>query len=202
MVLGGGALAGRRLFAHRLDEYLQAARIAVDPARIELSLALTPGIEVADAVIAEIDRNRDGVVSTDEQETYAAAVLRSITLEQDDRTLQLERPTFSFPPLDAMRGGEGVIQLRTVAAVGSEPSGAHRLTFRNQYRRDISVYLANALAPADDRVTITAQIHSPDQRELTIEYAIRAGRTRLAITWTLVAAAVTLLLASWKRLMA
>ena len=41
LTLGAGA------FAHRLDEYLQAARIAVDNGRVDLDLDLTPGAAVA-----------------------------------------------------------------------------------------------------------------------------------------------------------
>ncbi len=49
--------------AHRRDEYLQAARLAVEPGRVELELDLTPGIAVSAATIADIDRDRDGVLS-------------------------------------------------------------------------------------------------------------------------------------------
>ena len=49
--------------AHRADEYLQAARLAIDPARVQIELDLTPGIALAEAIIADIDRNRDGSLS-------------------------------------------------------------------------------------------------------------------------------------------
>ena len=49
--------------AHRRDEYLQAARLAIDPGRVQLELDLTPGIALAEAIIADIDRNRDGSLS-------------------------------------------------------------------------------------------------------------------------------------------
>ena len=35
-------IVGTALSAHRRDEYLQAARIAIEPGRVELELALTP----------------------------------------------------------------------------------------------------------------------------------------------------------------
>src|SRR5258707_6047731 len=49
---------GSRASAHRRDEYLQAARIAVEPGRVDLELDLTPGITVADTMIGDIDRDR------------------------------------------------------------------------------------------------------------------------------------------------
>ena len=46
--------------AHRKDEYLQAARIALDAEGAHISLDLTAGIAVADIVLTEIDRDRTG----------------------------------------------------------------------------------------------------------------------------------------------
>jgi hypothetical protein len=42
--------------AHRLDEYLQATRLAVATNRIDLSIDLTPGVAVADQLLVVIDR--------------------------------------------------------------------------------------------------------------------------------------------------
>ena len=55
------------LSAHRMDEYLQAARIAIDPDRVEIELDLTPGIALAESILADIDRNHDGLLSAEEQ---------------------------------------------------------------------------------------------------------------------------------------
>jgi hypothetical protein len=46
--------AGAGVSAHRLDECLQAARIAIEPDHVGLELDLTPGRAVADAIIADI----------------------------------------------------------------------------------------------------------------------------------------------------
>jgi len=48
------------------------------------------------------------------------------------------------------------------------------LTFRNRHHPDRGVYLANALVPQTDRVEVTAQRRDADQRELTIDYVLRA----------------------------
>jgi hypothetical protein len=42
-------LAGSRLDAHGLDEYVQAARVAVSADALVVHLALTPGVAVAPA---------------------------------------------------------------------------------------------------------------------------------------------------------
>ncbi len=165
--------------AHRRDEYLQAARIGIAPGRVELQLDLTPGIAVADAIIAEIDRNRDGVLTADEQQAYVARVLSAIELDIDGLPILLQQQpppaASSFPDVDAFRRGEGTIALQVHAMLPSLSAGAHQLAYHNTHRRDVSVYLANALMPDSDRVSIRAQQRDVDQRELTIDYILRDG---------------------------
>src|SRR4051812_26479966 len=99
------------LSAHRRDEYLQAARIALDPGRARIELDLTAGIAVAADVLAGIDRDRTGTISADEAHAYAAAVRRAIELDIDGRPLPLELIDSRFPTVEAMRRGEGAIRL-------------------------------------------------------------------------------------------
>jgi len=73
-------------------------------------------------------------------------------------------------------------------------AGVHQVAFRNRYRGDVSVYLANALVPASDRVAITAQHHSAEQRELMIDYELRAETTTLPWPWIAAAAVLALAL--------
>jgi hypothetical protein len=182
-------IVGPAVSAHRLDEYLQAARLAVDPGRVDLELAMTPGIAVADAIIADIDRDHDGSLSPLEQQAYATSVLSAIDCEVDGRRLPLQSMASSFPDLDAMRRGVGTILLHSGAVMTSQSAGAHRVFFRNTHRQDVSVYLANAVAPASDRLAITAQHRDRDQRELTIDYAVRTRSPRHAGAWLLVSMA-------------
>ena len=58
--------AGTRASAHRLDEYLQATRILVEPARLQITLDLTAGVSVAAAILGDLDRDRDGSLGADE----------------------------------------------------------------------------------------------------------------------------------------
>lgn len=179
--------SGSGVFAHRRDELLQAARIALEPARVEMQLDLTPGIAVADAVIADIDRNGDGVLSPEERQAYVAQVMQAVTVDIDGRAVQMRLATSSFPGLDALRRGEGTIRidLQSTPASASEMSsyGAHRLSYRNTHRRDISVYLANALVPDSDRIAINDLQRDTDQRDLTIDYVLRAAGPTSSATW-------------------
>jgi hypothetical protein len=186
-----------RASAHRLDEYLQAARVAIDSDRVEVGLDLTPGVEVAEVILADIDRDRDDVLSPAEQRAYAVTVMNELALEIDGAPLRMALTASSFPSIDAVRRGEGAIHLSTVAMLPVLSSGAHHLSFRNAHHPQGSVYLANALVPSTGLVTVTAQRRDPNQAQLTIDYSLRSSLVRWLAIWLLVAtgtAIVTVLL--------
>lgn len=167
------ALAAADLSAHRRDELLQAARLAIEPGRVELFLDLTPGIDVAEAIINDLDRDRDGTLARGEQQAYVDRVLGLVWLHADGRPLRAEPVSSTFPALDSVRRGEGTIRLRAAAVLPRLGGSAHQLTFHNRHRPEVSVYLANALVPDGDSVAITAQRRDPAQRDLAIDYVVR-----------------------------
>ena len=189
------------LSAHRRDEYLQAARVAIDVAAVQLELDITPGIALAETIIADIDRNGDGALSVDEQRAYGDAVVNALTLRVDGTPLRAQLGTTSFPDLDAVRRGEGTIRLQSTAALPRLSAGAHQLLFRNRHHPDSSVYLANALVPASRDVAVTGQRRDGDQTELTIDYVLRAAPATPVAAWLLgsFAAAAMLWLAVVRR---
>jgi hypothetical protein len=189
------ALAGAAdVSAHRRDEYLQAARIGIDPGAVQLELNLTPGIELADAIVTDIDRNRDGSLSQDEQRTYGSLVLGALTLELDGTPVRAQLTAVRFPDVETMKRGEGSIRMQLAATLPRLSAGPHQLLFRNRHRPDRSVYLANALVPATADVSVTAQRRDPDQTELTIDYLLRAAPPRPAPAWLLGSLAVAVVL--------
>lgn len=187
--------------AHRRDEYLQAARIGIDPQAARIELDLTPGIALAEAIFAEIDRNRDGTLSPDEQRAYAALVVSALTLEVDGTPVRAQLGAASFPEADAMRRGEGTIRLQSAAALPGLRTGSHQLLFRNRHHPDRGVYLANALVPDSDEVAVTAQRRDGHQTELTIDYVLRTAPATSTPPWLLgsIAAAMVLSMLRFRR---
>jgi hypothetical protein len=168
--------AGSAASAHRRDEYLQAARLALEPDRVRVDLDLTPGIAVADRVLADVDGDRDGAISPAEAQSYAGRVLGTLSLDVDGVALTPRVTGTTFPEIAAMRNGEGAMSLQIVAALPPLSSGIHRLRYRNAHRPDIGVYLANALVPASDRVRVVAQDRDVDQRTLSVDYTLAAAQ--------------------------
>jgi hypothetical protein len=173
-------MSGSWTSAHRRDEYLQAARLGIDPDRVELALDLTAGIAVAEVVLSEIDLDKDGVVSVAEARAYSDRVLSAIALDVDGIPLRVELVESTFPTFDTVRKGEGTTRIQATASLPRLDDGLHHLRYRNAYRSDIGVYLANALVPASDRVIVAAQRRDVNQRDLVIDYMLSGQRTPTA----------------------
>jgi len=188
--------------AHRRDEYLQAARVGIEPSRIEVELDLTPGIAVAESIIAGIDYDRDGALSPNEMHDYVAQVLNAIDFRSDGQSLRLEPIGWNVPDAAALRRGEDSIRLRAAAPVRLM-SGAHQVSLRNSYRPDISVYMANTLASGSDRIAVGAQRRDPEQRELIVDYTVRSDAFASSSAWKSGGMAglllVTILWLAWRR---
>ena len=183
LALTTAIVAVAEVSAHRRDEYLQAARLAIDPGAVELELDLTPGIALAEAIIADIDRNRDLSLSEDEQRAYASLAISALTIEVDGTPVRAQLGATSFPDAEALRRGEGTIRLQSTAALPRLSMGPHQLLFRNSHHPDRSVYLANALVPDSDAVRVTAQRRDGDQTELTIDYVLRPAPATSTAAW-------------------
>jgi hypothetical protein len=157
--------------AHRLDEYLLDTTLSIHPRRVEAEMRLTPGINVADAVLGGIDVDRDGVLSEAERQSYARRVLGDVTLAVDGETLQPELVSATFPAVQEMREGVGEIVLKFDASVPTG-GGTQRLSFENRHRRECAVYMVNSLVPTDPGIHLGAQSRSPDQSVYRLDFTL------------------------------
>jgi hypothetical protein len=173
--------------AHRLDEYLQVTRIAVNRERVDLDIDLTPGVAVARHVFGWIDTDRNGEISAEEGDAYAAGVLAAIRLDVDDRAQLLTLVGRRFPTLREMSLGVGTVQLTATAAVPRASNGRHQLVYRNSHRPELSVYLVNALVPKSPDIEVLGQRRDRQQHELRLDY--RVGSSTPAPAWRVLAAA-------------
>ena len=185
------------LSAHRRDELLQAARVGVALDRIELELSLTPGMSVADDVIGAIDRDGDGVFSAEEQREYMGQVMVASELRIDGRIVRMETGTSTYPLLAELRDGVRSIELRSSATFPELSSGRHEITFTNNHRSDIGVYLANVLKPDSARIVILSQRRDPGQQRLAIDFTIDGGRLASVPVWLFGSGAAVWLM--WRR---
>jgi hypothetical protein len=155
-------LIARPAVAHRLDEYLQATILSIEPGTVQATLRMVPGVAVASAVITHMDTNHDGALSMEEQHRYALEVLADLRLSEDGRPLDLHLTSAIFPSIESVKLGTGEIRLAFSADLPS-PRGEHQLKFENHHQESISVYLVNSLVPQDRRLHLTEQVRNPNQ---------------------------------------
>jgi hypothetical protein len=165
-------------FAHRDDEYLQAMLVVIEPSEVRLQINLTPGMAVAEQVIAEIDRDRDGAISKNEAAVYAALLKRDLTLRMGGRSLELKLAASEFAPPEELRTGSGTIQMEFSAVSGPLAAGSHSLTFENRHLTALSVYLINAAKPRAATVQITKQKRNQNQSAGEIEFTLHPFRPK------------------------
>lgn len=159
------------VLAHRLDDYLQATRVGLAGDRIVLKIDLTPGVELAPAILASIDSDRDGRIDAAEAAAYARRVIEEVALEVDGTRRPLDLVSDTFPSVPAMRAGIGVIRIEARAPWAGRP-GRHVLRYRNDHRPASSVYLVNALVPASRSIEVTEQDRDVLQREIRLAFTI------------------------------
>ena len=156
--------------AHRLDEYLQATLVDIEPGDVRLDLNLTPGVAVAEQVLALIDRDRDGAISPSETAAYAELVKRDLLVHLDGRRAELKLTAFDFPTPAELRTGEGIILLEFSITPTALAAGTHQLALENRHLPTISVYLFNAGQPRSGLVQIAAQKRNGNQSTGEIEF--------------------------------
>jgi len=159
--------------AHRLDEYLQATLISVEKDHVQASLRLIPGVAVFRSVIASIDSNGDGVLSSAEQWAYAERVLGDLSLTADGNRLTPRLVSVHFPAIEDMKEGLGEIQIEfTVDLPRGGPN--RKLIFESHHQARIAAYLVNCLVPRDPDIRIVAQTRNEQQSFYQLDY-VQAG---------------------------
>lgn len=159
--------------AHRLDEYLQAARLRIGHTNLVLELDLTPGVQTAASILSQIDLDKDGHISPTEKEGYADLVQSALHLQLDGKPQRLRLLDHDFPFQDALLQGLGTIHLTLEASYRTLASGTHQFHLVNRHRNDIGVYLVNALIPEEGGIEITRQERDLLQREYRVHFAIK-----------------------------
>ncbi len=158
--------------AHRLDEYLQATLVSIEPGEVRLQINLTPGVAVAERVLARIDRDHDGVISTNEAAAYADLLKNQLVVALDGRKMTLNLASSNFPAPTELRTGWGYMQLEFTAKTAALAPGNHKLTLKNRHLPALSVYLLNAALPKSELVQITRQTRNEEQSTGEIEFVI------------------------------
>ena len=98
-------------------------------------------------MLARIDRDRDGAISTKEATAYTDLLERDLIVRLDQQNVELKLAGSGLPKSAEIRTGLGIIQLEFTATPNALSAGAHRLILENRHLPNVSVYLFNAAKP-------------------------------------------------------
>jgi hypothetical protein len=168
------------LHAHRLDEYLQATLVAIEPGHVRLQVNLQPGVAIAEQILRFIDLDRDGAISSAEADAYVGLLRRDLTLRIDGKNVPIRRAHAAFPVPDELRTGTGVIRLEFSARFKVLPNGMHRLDFANRHLAGDSVYLFNAVLPDSKSIRIGRQQRNQNQSIGQIDFTVQSRNRAVA----------------------
>jgi hypothetical protein len=185
------------LSAHRLDEYLQAARLSLARDCVTLELDLTPGANIAASIAGLLDRDGNSTISPTEAQAYGEAVLSELMVAIDGRPVSLALTRVEAPSIGEMRAGSGTIQIRAAGPVDVAAGGRRRLDFRNNHQPAGSIYLVNALMPQDGAVSVVAQTRDHLQQGVRVEYAVHRP-WQSPLLWLVLGAAGVATFVRWR----
>ena len=164
-------LCGRSAQAHRIDEYLQATIVSLEPNRVDGAMRLIPGVLVAPAVIASIDSDHDGVFSESEMRAYAGRVLADMSITVDGQPTNARLDAWTIPDPAQLRDGQGEIHIEYhVDLPPAEGRLQRRLVLANRHSSDNSVYLVNAEVPRDAEISILGQTRNERQSVYELDF--------------------------------
>jgi hypothetical protein len=158
-------------WAHPVDEVVQGAYLTLVPGEVRLELDLTPGSQVAAAVLKSLDANADGRVTEAEAQSYGVRVLAQSRLTLDGLAVLWRLDRVSLPPYQNLQTGNGILKIYGVA-IRSDQSGPRTLNYQNRYQPAKSQWTANIfLQPASGwQYRVTGQRRSDDGKQLVVNY--------------------------------
>jgi hypothetical protein len=194
-LLASASLAAGAAQAHRLDEWLQATIVHLEPGELSLDVRIAPGAALAMRSIAEIDADGDGRFSAAEQAAFAERIHREFDVSIDGRPWASRLRVSSFPEPAQIRDGTGDVMLQFSGPV-SPGVGAHRLRIASAHPREGAAYMINALQPQAETLRSLRQDRSADQSTYELDFTVAsaasaasrpeaiAGNSAVATAWT------------------
>jgi hypothetical protein len=170
-------------WAHRIDEYLQATILSLEPNQVQASMRLIPGVMVAPSVIATIDDNHDGSFSENEKRAYADQVLADLSLSIDGQAVKPQLDSWDIPDASHLRDGLGEIHLEYHVDLPPGTAVNRTLVLANRHLSGSSVYLVNVEVPQDRTLHVVDQKRNPRQSVYELDYQQVGTATESSGRW-------------------
>lgn len=157
--------------AHPMDEVVQSAYLTLMPSAVFLELELTPGPEVASALLGSLDPNADRRITNEEAHAYAQRVLQDSKLTIDGAAVEWALQEVVVPFYENIELASDIVRIYAISN-RFDRAGSHTLGYNNQYRPAKSQCIANIFMQhgLGWRHHVTRQSRSDDGRRITVNY--------------------------------
>lgn len=166
--------------AHPADVYLQATYITVRPTAVAVELNLMPGVLVVPQTLSQLDPDRNQQISESEGRAYVDRVLRSVVLQVDGKPLTLTVSKIDLPTYLNLQAGYGTLRIFTTATLTDSLTGAHQLTYQNNYAPAGSTYQVNAVVDKNAALTLGKPTRNDLQQRMTMDFDIGSAAVSVA----------------------
>ena len=135
MILLGCAGLPMRARAHPADMYAQSQSITIARDGLHIDWKIVPGPILADAVWGATHSAPDGAIDPEAAKAWTAPYISGLVITLDDRALGgVQVQSVRWPEsVDAMRTGEGAIEIRLLIGWPEKLDGKHSIELHNTY---------------------------------------------------------------------
>lgn len=125
-----GLATAAQAHPHRFTE--QQVMVSVSPVAVMVQAIIAPSPTQGPTVVALIDRNGDGVLSAEEGQYFATALMSEVTLTSDGAPLTLQEIMVALPSPQNIAEGTAHVTVSAMAPLTVQ-RGPHDLTFAITY---------------------------------------------------------------------
>ncbi|MEU5888970.1 hypothetical protein ABZ835_19315 [Streptomyces sp. NPDC047461] len=171
LAAAGSGLTAAPAQAHPTDEIVQQAYLTPDGSRLDVELALTPGVLVAPAFADALDTDGDGQLDADETAAHARRVTSGLALEADGQAVPLKLTKSTYADYALLASAAGAVAFDLTATL---PPGSSSVTFTNRYDppgSSATTVQANVLVPAGEPAEPADVERGDEGRTITIALA-------------------------------
>uniref|UniRef100_A0AAU1ZVB1 Nickel/cobalt efflux system n=1 Tax=Streptomyces sp. NBC_00093 TaxID=2975649 RepID=A0AAU1ZVB1_9ACTN len=170
LAVAGSGMAAVPAEAHPTDEVAQQAYLTPTTTRLDVELAITPGVLVAPAFAESLDTDGDGELDARERAVHLHRVTSALALRVDGREVKLTVTGSEYAEYALLAAAGGAVRVGLTAELPS-PGSLGQVVFTNAYDPGVRTTVqADVLVAATDAVRPSGFERGDEGRAMTLMF--------------------------------
>ncbi|MGW0653885.1 nickel/cobalt transporter [Streptomyces umbrinus] len=170
LAVAGAGVAATPAEAHPSDEVVQQAYLTPTTTRLDVELAITPGVLVAPAFAESVDTDGDGELDAHERAAHLDRVTSALALRVDGREVKLTVTGSEYAEYALLAAAGGAVRVDLTAELPS-PGSLGQVVFTNEYDPGVRTTVqADVLVAATDAVRPSGFERGDEGRAMTLTF--------------------------------